>query len=366
MQKLARMLFPDELKRDEFVKAVMAGNSREKAIVILEDRPEIRTFPRIGRTSWQPEFVERLAESFRPAQHPLYQRGSYYSLDNSSVFAASAMLAVPTPPRFVLDLCASPGGKAIFCWRAFQPEVLYCNETIRKRTRPLIENLNRCKVTSGRVWTADPSVYGRRFVNVFDLVIVDAPCSGQSLLAKGDKAPGCFFPTMIDMNHSRQRRITGHAAHAMKPGGYLLYMTCTYAYKENEKIIEWLLGEYQDLETVPVPHLSEYQSEYTEEHCYRLFPQSGLGAGAFTCLIRKKGEAVASEFDFSEAPTLWKFGEPVPFAPVEPKDPMLDNEPTKPNVNKGVRKPAQRRSAPRPQSSKRDGGNGRRGRGRSR
>ncbi|MDX2064442.1 MAG: RsmB/NOP family class I SAM-dependent RNA methyltransferase [Fimbriimonadaceae bacterium] len=313
MQRQAEVLFGDPTERAAFLEALTEGRSREKSIIVLQDRPEIRTFPRLGATAWQPDWVVRLGDGFRPAQHPLYERGAYYSLDFSSVFAASAMLAIPDAPRRVLDLCASPGGKAIFAWRAFRPELLYCNETIRKRSRTLIENLARCGAEAGRVWSADPSVYARRFSAGFDLVIVDAPCSGQSLLAKGDVAPGAFDPPMVDMNHSRQRRITGNAVHCLAPGGYLLYMTCTFSRKENERIVQWLLEEHSELEAVEVPHLAAHRSPYADVPCYRLFPHSGLGAGAFTALLRRKGDrAELPEFD--EMPTIWSYGQPIPFA----------------------------------------------------
>jgi 16S rRNA C967 or C1407 C5-methylase (RsmB/RsmF family) len=97
----------------------------------------------------------------------------------------------------------------VFAFRAFKPELLACNETIKKRTGTLISNLARCKVENSAVWSADPAVYAKRAPEAFDLVIVDAPCSGQSLMAKGDQAPGAFTPHIIDMCVGRQRRITG-------------------------------------------------------------------------------------------------------------------------------------------------------------
>jgi 16S rRNA C967 or C1407 C5-methylase (RsmB/RsmF family) len=360
MQRQAEVLFGDPTERAAFLEALTEGRSREKSIIVLQDRPEIRTFPRLGATPWQPEWVIRLGDGFRPAQHPLYERGAYYSLDFSSVFAASAMLAVAEPPRRVLDLCASPGGKAIFAWRAFRPELLYCNETIRKRARPLIENLARCGASAGKVWSADPSVYARRFAGGFDLVIVDAPCSGQSLLAKGDVAPGAFNPAMVDMNHSRQRRITGNAVHCLAPGGYLLYMTCTFSRRENELVIQWLLKEYPELEAVNVTHLYAHRSPYADFPCYRLFPHSGLGAGAFTALLRKSGDR-AELPEFEEIPTIWGYGEPFPFGPREdelPEAPAPDSDTkskTEPKPRRSYGKPAPKH-ARRPGYGRRESG----------
>jgi 16S rRNA C967 or C1407 C5-methylase (RsmB/RsmF family) len=318
MMKCAYELFSDDEERDEFLEALERGDCRDQAIIVMEGRPEVKAFPRMRPLKWQPTYVERIEDTFRPAKHPLYAKGAYYSLDFSSIFSASAMLMLDHSPKAILDLCASPGGKAVFAWRTFKPDVLLCNETIRKRAGTLIANLNRCKCTNTAVWSADPSVYAKRYAGAFDLVICDAPCSGQSLLAKGDEAPGCFTPEMIDMNVGRQRRITGNAYHCLRPGGYLLYATCTFTPKENEKVMDWLLKTYDDLEAVELTHLAEFRSKYSAFPSYRLFPHQGLGAGAFVCLIRRKGERTTPTREIGEMPTMWKYGEEVKSLRKEP------------------------------------------------
>ncbi len=346
MLKQAENLFPDEKQRENFVLALEQGISREPAIIVLKDRPEIRTFPRLAQLSWQPEFVLRFGPEFRAPQHPLYEKGAFYSLDLSSVFSASAMMAIKSRVVNVLDLCASPGGKAIFAWKAFAPQRLMCNETIRKRTGSLIANLDRCGITGSSVWSADPSVYAKNFPEAFDLVLVDAPCSGQSLLAKGRRAEGCWNPEMIDMCVGRQRRIVGNAIQCLKPGGYLLYSTCAFSIKENEKVIQWALQQESDLEAVVVPDLKEFQSKYSEEPCYRLFPQSGLGAGAFVGLIhRKESEEPVAPFEFGEVPAAWRFGDSVPEPKVKPEPPKPEPEeaPKAKKLRPAVPKPRRRK-----------------------
>jgi len=312
MMKHASNLFADEAERGRFVEALTEGVGRESAILILKDRPEIKVFPHLPALPWQPNWVMRIDPEFRAAKHALYEKGAYYSLDFSSVFSASAMLAIPNPVRRVLDLCASPGGKAIFAWRAFNPEVLACNEAIRKRTGALISNLHRCGIERSVVWSADPSVYARKFPKAFDLLIVDAPCSGQSLLAKGDEAPGCWHPEMIEMNVGRQRRIIGNAAQCVRPGGHLLYATCTFSVKENEKVAAWLMQQMPDFEAVPVPHLEAFRSPHADFPCYRLFPHQGFGAGAFTCLLRRNGEPEEHWPSIEEFRGFWRFGNAAP------------------------------------------------------
>ena len=181
-----------------------------------------------------------------------------------------------------------------------------CNEAIRKRVKILIANLKRCGVTGARVMNLDPAAMvgdGRRSVSrdlrspasgtasladSADLVLVDAPCSGQSLLAKGQKVPGCFHPVTLKRNASRQKRILAAAAALVRPGGHLAYMTCTYATEENEQVGRWLMKKFPAFQPVAVPHLADYQSSLSDWPCYRLWPHLGLGAGAFTSLWRRQ------------------------------------------------------------------------------
>jgi 16S rRNA C967 or C1407 C5-methylase (RsmB/RsmF family) len=318
--KAAHDLFKDEDEREEFLDAMLAGEAKEQALIILNDRPEIKSFPRDRKVSWQPPFVERISDSsFKAQKHPLYFKGAYYSLDFSSVFAASAMLAIDTPPKRVLDMCSSPGGKAIFAYRAFKPELLLCNEIIKKRITTLIGNLHRCKVDCSFVWCADPSIYARKYKGTFDLIICDAPCSGQSLMAKGDDAPDAFVPNMIDMNVGRQRRILGNSYHSLMPGGHLLYSTCTFSPKENERVIEWFIRTHPDMEVVEVKALYEFRSIYEDFPSYRLYPHQGLGAGAFVCLLHRKGDLPENYPFMGEMQYLWKFGDEFikPLTPAE-------------------------------------------------
>jgi 16S rRNA C967 or C1407 C5-methylase (RsmB/RsmF family) len=310
MARHAENLFDGEAERAAFLEALASGECREQAVVALRESPALGALPRKRPAPWQPPWVLRIDDSIRAAKHPLHRKGAIYSLDLSSVFAASLMLAIEAPPRRVLDLCAAPGGKSVFAWRAFGPEVLVCNETIRKRCGPLIDNLERCGIAGSCVASADPSVWARRFPAAFDLVIVDAPCSGQSLLAKGDAAPGCFEPGMIDMCHSRQRRILGNAARCVRPGGHLLYMTCAYVVKENEKPVAWLLREYDWLEAVAVASHEAHRSRHAGFPAYRLFPHQAYGAGGFACLLRHTGPAEGEPPPLDTMPVFWRQGQP--------------------------------------------------------
>lgn len=288
--KLGRRLFAAAGDRDAFVTALTQPQPYPSAIVWMQPRPEQVPFAIAPPLPWQPVWCDRLEADQRPGQHPLHQAGAYYCLDTASVFAAAAFSAIPGRVEAVLDLCAAPGGKSLLARQAFRPTHLWCNEVIRKRVKILIANLKRCGATEALVFNLDPQILVAELPRSASLVIVDAPCSGQSLLAKGDTALGCFHPVNIKKNASRQKRILAAAAQTVAGGGYLVYMTCTFSPEENEQVGAWLLKKFPQFEPVAVPDLAEHRSTLADFPCYRLWPQSGLGAGGYTALFQNTDE----------------------------------------------------------------------------
>ncbi|MGP1374963.1 MAG: RsmB/NOP family class I SAM-dependent RNA methyltransferase [Almyronema sp.] len=286
LRKLSQQLFTDPVDQSQFVAALVTPQPYPAAILWTQARPVVSPFECLAPLVWQPAFVDRLVSESQPGRQPLHAAGSFYCLDFSSVFAASVMLAIAAPMPTVLDFCAAPGGKSLFSWVALKPQQLLSNEVIRKRLKILIANLKRCGAQGAMALNLDPAVLAQRLPQSADLVIVDAPCSGQSLLAKGEKAPGCFHPVTINKNANRQKRILAEAAKTVAPQGYLAYMTCTYSVAENERVGEWLVNKFPQFQPVTVPYLGSYQSKLTALPCYRLWPQQGLGAGAFTLLLQ--------------------------------------------------------------------------------
>lgn len=289
--KLSQRLFDDPSQQAQFMTALSQPQSYSPCILWCRPKPEV-PFQVELPLSWQPAFVDRLTLGEKPGQHPLHDQGYYYCLDFSSVFAISPVLNLPNSVKTVLDMCASPGGKGIFSWVALQPQVLISNEAIGKRMGALISNLKRCQIQGARAFNLDPSIFAESIPKTVDLVLVDAPCTGQSLLAKGIKNPGCFHPVNINKNANRQKRILANSAQVVAPQGYLIYMTCAYSPEENEQVSQWFLDRFPQFAAVPIPHLEPYQSQLSPLPCYRMFPQSGLGAGAFTILFQNLGEAV--------------------------------------------------------------------------
>jgi 16S rRNA C967 or C1407 C5-methylase (RsmB/RsmF family) len=290
--KLSRRLFETTDEQEKFIEALISPQPFHPCILWCQEKPDVSPFSVETPMSWQPQFIDRLSLGEKPGKHPLHEKGYFYCLDFSSVFAASILLTITESMNLVFDMCAAPGGKSVFAWKALQPGLLISNEVIGKRLGMLISNLKRCHISPCTVVNRDSSIFAENIPLSSNLVMVDAPCTGQSLLAKGEKAPGCFHPTAINKSANRQKRIIANSAQIVAPQGYLAYMTCTYSPEENEQICEWFLSRFPHFEALQISHLQKYQSHLTTIPCYRIFPQDRLGAGAFTVLFRntKQGE----------------------------------------------------------------------------
>lgn len=280
--RFAAKILPDEGERRQFLEALVTPLPYAPALVWMNEPQSV--FELADKPRWAPDWVQFLAPGQRPGQHPLHEEGAYYVLDPSSVFSAAAFLDIQA--ESILDVCASPGGKSVQAWRALQPKTLVANEVIGKRLGMLRGNLERCGVKPSEVVSLDAAKLAEDYQDEFDLVIVDAPCSGQSLFVKGRIAPGAFMPHVIDMNAQRQRRILANAVQCVKTGGHLAYMTCTYSREENEGTVEWLLKRFPEMSPITIDKLQGCEG-LSDWPSYRLWPQRGEGAGAFVTMLGK-------------------------------------------------------------------------------
>ncbi|GAB4368616.1 MAG: RsmB/NOP family class I SAM-dependent RNA methyltransferase [Elainellaceae cyanobacterium] len=308
LTKFTQKLFDDSTRQQQFIEAIAKPQSFSSAILWCQPQPEVTPFQTEVPLPWQPKFVDRLKIDQKPGQHPWHDQGYFYCLDFSSVFAASVLLHLPISADFVFDMCASPGGKSIFAKVALQPKLLASNEVIGKRLGALISNFKRCHIQDAIVLSLDSSILAQQIPKTADVVIVDAPCTGQSLLVKGVKNPGCFHPVTINKNANRQKRILASSAQLVAPQGYLAYMTCAYSPEENEQVSRWFLERFPHFRALTIPHLQAYQSHLTDMPCYRMFPFEQLGAGAFTILFQNTEEAIELKpqvpSDFLQQPKL--------------------------------------------------------------
>lgn len=240
-----------------------------------------------SRWGWLPPRVFVPVEGVRPALHEDYARGLYYMLDLSSCWE-SAALSVVEAPSASLDLCAAPGGKSMLLAARHRPCAHVANEVNAARRGILSRNLALCGVPHTEVAGLRPNQWAASG-RLFDLLLVDAPCSGQSLLCKGIRNPGCLGGPMVNGNAKRQRGIMLSAVQCVAPGGHILYSTCTYDPEENEKVMAYILRRTPGWRAVEVPSLASFASRLSDFPAYRLFPAHGFGSGGFCCLLQKRG-----------------------------------------------------------------------------
>jgi 16S rRNA C967 or C1407 C5-methylase (RsmB/RsmF family)/NOL1/NOP2/fmu family ribosome biogenesis protein len=227
----------------------------------------------------------------RPAFYldPLFHAGCYYVQEAGSIFLEHALRSVLDLSKDIcaLDLCASPGGKSTLVNSLLTSNsVLLANETVKNRANTLVQNLSRWGCNNSFVSNSDPSVFSS-LDEVFDLVIVDAPCSGSGLFRKQAEAVNEWSESNVEMCSARQKRIVADVLPALRSGGIIFYSTCSYSVSENEENVKWMMKEF-DLEFVKVPVNSDW-GIIESEFGYRFYPNLTKAEGFFCAILRKKG-----------------------------------------------------------------------------
>lgn len=229
---------------------------------------------------------------------PTFHAGSYYVQEASSMLLEQGFLQAvdQTKSLNVLDLCAAPGGKSTHLLSLMNREsLLVSNEVIRSRASILAENIQKWGYNNVVVTNNDPQDF-QRMPGFFDVIVVDAPCSGEGLFRKDPTAMKEWSPDNTALCSKRQRRILSDVWPALKEGGILLYSTCTYNAAENEDNLDWLKKE-QDVEFVPLKLDEKWGIESITNgtiHGHRLYPHKVKGEGFFLAVLRKNSEGPES------------------------------------------------------------------------
>lgn len=236
---------------------------------------------------WEPEGYYYDPEA-RPGLHPFHEAGVYYLQEASAM--APVVLLEPQPGERICDLCAAPGGKTTQIAGKMAGEgFLLCNEINSKRAKILSRNIERMGVANALVTNAHPKELADRYPGYFDRVLVDAPCSGEGMFRKEEAAVTDWSVETVQMCANRQQEILRSAAKLLKPGGRLVYSTCTFSPEENEQVIEAFLEENPDFtaETMTAPWFTPGKTG-----TFRLWPHKLLGEGHFAAvLLKQAGEA---------------------------------------------------------------------------
>lgn len=201
---------------------------------------------------------------------------------------APVALLDPQPGERICDLCAAPGGKSTqIAGRLGGDGFLLCNEINAKRAKILSRNIERLGIANALVTNEHPQRLADRLAGFFDRVLIDAPCSGEGMFRKEEAAVTDWSEETVQMCARRQAEILHSGAQLVRPGGRLVYSTCTFAPEENEQAIEAFLESHPDFvpETVDAPWFTRGGSG-----TFRMWPHKLLGEGHFAAVLRRKGE----------------------------------------------------------------------------
>ncbi len=227
---------------------------------------------------------------------PLFHAGAYYVQEASSMFLEQAIRQLaPEGPLRVLDLCAAPGGKSTHLQVLLSSDsLLVSNEVIRTRVPVLTDNIIRWGGANVVVTNNDPAAFAR-LEGFFDVLVVDAPCSGSGLFRKDPDAIDEWSPANVQLCSGRQQRILADALPCLKEGGLLVYSTCSFSPEEDEVIADWLVGS-MDMENRPLQVDTEWGvipaiSPVHRALGYRFYPDKVKGEGFFLSAFSKTAAA---------------------------------------------------------------------------
>lgn len=227
---------------------------------------------------------------------PLFHAGLYYVQEASSMFLEQALKQSVdlTQPLAVLDLCAAPGGKSTHILSLLtRDSLLISNETIRARANILSENVQKWGYPNSIVTNNDPSDF-KKLPGYFDVIIADAPCSGEGLFRKEPDAMKEWSPENVQLCAARQKRIIADVWDALREDGLFIYCTCTYNTSENEENLQWL-RQRNDVEFIKLsldPSWGVEEVTSGNIFAYRFFPHKTRGEGFFISVVRKRESTV--------------------------------------------------------------------------
>lgn len=227
----------------------------------------------------------------RPAKHPYYHAGLYY-LQEPSAMSPGAILPIQ-PGERVLDVCAAPGGKSTQLGAGLQGEgLLVANDISAGRAKALLKNIELFGIRNAVVMSEPPERLKERLPNFFDKILIDAPCSGEGMFRKEPDMVKSWNEEMLAFCQKEQAKILEACAEMLRPGGMMLYSTCTFAVEENEKSLADFLERHQEFSLVPIEKKYGFSAGIGElSQCARLYPHKIKGEGHFLALMQKAGNS---------------------------------------------------------------------------
>jgi 16S rRNA C967 or C1407 C5-methylase (RsmB/RsmF family)/NOL1/NOP2/fmu family ribosome biogenesis protein len=256
-------------------------------------KPVLHQLPVAGKIPWSSQgyyLSERPAFVF----DPLWHSGAYYVQEASSMFLEQALQQTTdlSKPLRVLDLCAAPGGKSTLIQSLISADsLLVSNEVIKSRAAILEENLTKWGAPNVIVTNNDPQDFAK-LENFFDVIVIDAPCSGSGLFRRDPEAIGEWSEQHVELCCQRQHRILADVWPSLRQGGVVIYSTCSYSKEENENVLDWIFDELAasplPLQPDPAWNIVAVRSDKHKAPGYRFFPDKIKGEGFFIACLRKE------------------------------------------------------------------------------
>ena len=282
------------------------GQERQQSFRVNTGKTSVSEF--LQQTDWKLKPVPWCETGFyygkeiRPGKHPYHNAGVYYIQEPSAMVPAECLKA--QPGDIILDLCAAPGGKSTQIAAAMKGEgILICNEIHPARAKILSENIERMGIKNALVLNETPEQLAEHFPVCFDKIMVDAPCSGEGMFRKNEEAGNEWSLDNVKLCADRQDGILDCAYEMLRPGGRMVYSTCTFAPAENEGSISRFLAKHEEFEIVPI----DKKELGIPEGCdgipgcvenpapgitgtLRLWPHKLRGEGHYAAVLQKKGK----------------------------------------------------------------------------
>ena len=286
------------------LKLNIEGRSAADKYAIKNNAPErslsddTQLFTHLSKVPWA-ENSYYYPPTAQPGKHPYHEAGLYY-IQEPSAMAPAEILGVQ-PGERVLDLCAAPGGKSTqIAAKLGGVGLLICNEIHPSRAKILSENIERMGICNALVVNETPNHLAELFPGYFNKILVDAPCSGEGMFRKNQAACEEWSPENVNLCAQRQDGILDNAAEMLRPGGRLVYSTCTFAPAENEGSIGRFLDRHSDFTLLPIDKsvfggifcdgVPEWGNSLPElRNTLRLWPHRMNGEGHFAALLEKNG-----------------------------------------------------------------------------
>lgn len=283
---------------ESYTKARTFGLRVNTSKISCEEFEKIVPFP-VKKIPWVENgyFYE---EDSRPARCPYYQAGLYYLQEPSAMTPASRLPI--EPGEYVLDLCAAPGGKATALGAGLKGQgLLVANDISTSRARALLRNLELFGIPNVFVANETPAKLAKTFPEFFHKIILDAPCSGEGMFRKEEALAKDWTPEKSAELAKIQKELLIQAVDMLRPGGMLLYSTCTFAPAEDEEAISFLLENRPDMQLLSLPGYEGFSQGVPAwgnkddrlKRCVRIFPHKMDGEGHFLALLQKDGCALS-------------------------------------------------------------------------